>query len=95
MKAFVVFSALTPRFFASAFIVKGASQQIRFDASGVTFGAFRIPISGANVAHSELTLRGHVEAFIPMSGSHQLRFIPTVSVNLQVTIIYYSVGMLS
>ncbi len=66
-----------------------------FDTSGVTFNAFRIPISGANVAHSGP--RGHVEAFIPMSGSHQLRFIPTVSGNLQVTIIYYShsVGMLS
>jgi hypothetical protein len=76
-----------------ASLIYGASQQIRFDSSGVTFNAFRIPISGVNVAHSEL--RGHVEAFIPMSGSHQLRFIPTVSGNLQVTIIYYSVGMLS
>ena len=76
-----------------ASLIYGASQQIRFDTSGVTFNAFRIPISGANVAHSEL--RGHVEAFIPMSGSHQLRFIPTVSGNLQVSIIYYSVGMLS
>jgi hypothetical protein len=73
-------------------LIYGASQQIRFDTSGVTFSAFRIPISGANVAHSEL--KGHVEAFIPMIGSHQLRFIPTVSGNLQVTI-YYSVGMLS
>ena len=76
-----------------ASLIYGASQQIRFDTSGVTFNAFRIPISGVNVAHSEL--RGHVEAFIPMSGSHQLRFIPTVSGNLQVSIIYYSVGMLS
>ncbi len=64
-----------------------------FDNSDITFNALGIPISGVNVAHSEL--RGHVEAFISMSGSHQLRFIPTVSGNLQVTIIYYSVGMLS
>jgi hypothetical protein len=70
-------------------------RQIRFDSSGVTFNASRIPISGANVAHREL--RGHVEAFIPMSGSHQLRFIPTVSGILQVTIIYLplSLSMLS
>ena len=74
-------------------LIYGASQQIRFDSTGVTYSAFRIPISGANVAHSEL--RGHVEAFIPMSGSHQLRFIPSVSGNLQVSVIYYSVGMLS
>ena len=47
-----------------ASLIYGASQQIRFDSSGVTFNAFRIPISGVNVAHSEL--RG---AFIPMSGS--------------------------
>ncbi len=37
-----------------ASLIYGASQQIRFDTSGNTFNAFRIPISGANVAHSEL-----------------------------------------
>ena len=70
----------------------GASQQIRFDSTGVTLYAFRVPISGANVAYSEH--RGHVEAFVPLSGSHQLKFIPSVTGNFQVSIIYYSVGML-
>jgi len=54
---------------------------------------YRVPISGTNVAHAER--RGHVEAYLPLSGNHQIRFVPNVSGNLQVTIIYYAVGMLS
>ncbi len=75
-----------------ASLIYGASQQIRFDSTGVTLYAFRVPISGANVVHLEHS--GHVEAIVSMSGSHQLRFIPSVTGNFQVSIIYYSVGML-
>ena len=39
--------------------------------------------------------RGHTEAFVPMSGSHQLRLTANNSGSYQVTVITYSVSMLS
>ena len=74
-------------------LVYSATQPVHFDPTSFWQFAYRVPISGPNVAHAEM--RGHVEAFIPMSGSHQLRFTPSLDGAYQVSVITYSVSMLS
>ena len=74
-------------------LVYSASQLIHFDPTSYWQYAVRIPISGPNVSHAEL--RGHIEGYLPLSGSHQLRFVPLGTGAYQVSVIVYTVGMLS
>jgi hypothetical protein len=75
-------------------LIFGAQQEIHYGGSQLDLYVCRVPLSGANTAHAER--RGHVESYVVMSGSHQLRFIPQLNTGaLQVTVIYYCVGMLS
>ena len=75
-------------------LIFGAQQEIHFGGTQLDQYVWRIPLSGANTAHAER--RGHVESYVVMNGSHQLRFIPQLSTGaLQVTVIYYAVGMMT
>ena len=74
-------------------LVYTASQPIHYNPNSFWSDAVRIPVSGPDVAHAEM--RGQVEAYIPMTGNHQLRFTPGDTGSYQVSVIVRSVAMLS
>ena len=75
----------TPVHDACTILVYNATQQVHYDPANFWQYAYRLHISGPNVAHAEM--RGHVESFIPMSGNNQLRFTPNNSGGYQTTVI--------